>query len=211
LSTERTKELLGRLAANARRLDRLLSDLLDLDRLARGILEPRRRAVDVGELARQVVATSEALRGRHVDVEAEQVVAWVDGPKVERIIENLAANAIRHTPDGTQVWVRVRREGDGVLIAVEDAGSGVPPELQDEIFEPFRQGPQTRAYSPGVGVGLSLVLKFAALHDGRAWVEDREGGGASFRVWLPSVRPDEWTGAPDPEAEVTGVPVAEDG
>jgi PAS domain S-box-containing protein len=189
LSDDRAKELLDRLAANARRLDRLLSDLLDLDRLARGIVEPRRRAVDVGELARQVIAGSEALRGRSVEIDAEPVVAWVDGAKVERIIENLAANAIRHTPDGTSVWVRVRRSEGGVLIAVEDSGVGVPPALQEAIFEPFRQGPQTRSHSPGVGVGLSLVLKFADLHGGRAWAEDREGGGASFRVWLPSVEP----------------------
>jgi PAS domain S-box-containing protein len=189
LSDDRAKELLDRLAANARRLDRLLSDLLDLDRLARGIVEPRRRSVDVGELARQVIAGSEALRGRSVEIDAERVVAWVDGAKVERIVENLAANAVRHTPEGTQVWVRVRRSEGGVLIAVEDAGVGVPPALQEAIFEPFRQGPQTRSHSPGVGVGLSLVLKFAELHGGRAWVEDREGGGASFRVWLPSVEP----------------------
>jgi signal transduction histidine kinase len=82
---------------------------------------------------------------------------------------------------------------------VEDAGVGVPPHLQDAIFEPFRQGPQAKSHSPGVGVGLSLVLKFAELHGGRAWVEDRDGGGASFRVWLPSVEPEElstWT-SPD--------------
>ncbi len=196
IGEERAKELLGRLAANARKLDRLLSDLLDLDRLSRGIVEPRRRAVDVGELARQVVEGSEALRGRDISVDAEPMVAWVDGAKVERIIENLAANAIKHTPEGTRVWVRVRREDEGVLIVVEDAGVGVPPHLQDAIFEPFRQGPQAKSHSPGVGVGLSLVLKFAELHGGRAWVEDREGGGASFRVWLPSVEPDElaaWT------------------
>src|SRR5205823_1588265 len=155
MSEERTKELLDRLAANARKLDRLLSDLLDLDRLARGIVEPRRRAVDVGDLARQVIAGSEALRGRSVDVEADPVIAWVDGAKVERIVENLAANAVRHTPDGTRVWVRVRRADVGVLIAVEDDGVGVPEHLQDAIFEPFRQGPQTRSHSPGVGVGLS--------------------------------------------------------
>jgi PAS domain S-box-containing protein len=208
LSEERSKELLGRLAANARKLDRLLSDLLDLDRLSRGIMEPRRRAVDVGQLARQVVGASETLRGHDVEVDAEQVIAWVDGAKVERIIENLAANAIRHTPDGTRVWVRVRRDGEGVLIAVEDDGDGVPPGLQDVIFEPFRQGPQIRSHSPGVGVGLSLVLRFAELHGGRAWVEDREAGGSSFRVWLPSVEPDElglWN-ATTTDASVGGRP-----
>ena len=73
----------------------------------------------------------------------------------------------------------------GVLIAVEDDGGGVPAELRDAIFEPFRQGPTVQSHSPGTGIGLSLVSRFAVLHGGRAWVEDRDGGGASFRVFLP--------------------------
>jgi signal transduction histidine kinase len=72
------------------------------------------------------------------------------------------------------------------LIAVEDDGPGVPEELREVIFEPFRQGPTSSPHSPGTGIGLSLVGRFAALHGGRAWVEEREGGGASFRVFLPA-------------------------
>jgi signal transduction histidine kinase len=83
----------------------------------------------------------------------------------------------------------VRPEGDGILIAVEDDGPGVPEELREAIFEPFRQGPTTSPHSPGTGIGLSLVGRFAALHGGRAWVEEREGGGASFRVFLPAGKP----------------------
>jgi signal transduction histidine kinase len=83
------------------------------------------------------------------------------------------------------VWVRVARRGDGVLLAVEDAGGGVPRELRASLFEPFRQGPGASAHAPGVGIGLSLVARFAELHGGRAWVQDRPGGGASFRVQLP--------------------------
>ena len=57
------------------------------------------------------------------------------------------------------------------------------------MFQPFEHGPMTSVHNPGVGIGLSLVAKFAQLHDGRVWVEDREGGGASFRVLHPEGRP----------------------
>jgi signal transduction histidine kinase len=186
--------MMGRLAFNARKLDRLLSDLLDLDRLSRGIVEPRRRVSDIGALVRQVVAAAEF--DRPVEVAADAVVIAVDPAKIERIVENLVANAVRHTDPGTPIWVRVHAQDDGVVIAVEDAGPGVPSELQEAIFEPFRQGSSNRAHSPGVGIGLSLVARFAELHGGRAWVQDREGGGASFRVYLPAGRP-----TPEPSTE----------
>jgi len=120
-----------------------------------------------------------------VTVEAEEVVLAVDTAKVERIVENLVVNTARHTPAGSGIWVRVRAQDGGVLIAVEDQGEGVPEELKEAIFEPFRQGPHRSRHSPGVGIGLSLVARFAELHGGRAWVEDRPGGGASFQVFLP--------------------------
>jgi PAS domain S-box-containing protein len=183
-------DLLRRLASNARKLDRLLADLLDIDRLSRGIIEPQVHEVDVGALARVTVNSLDLPRGRTVAVEADPVVAPVDPAKVERIVENLVMNAVRHTEDATSIWVRVRAHDGGVLISVEDDGRGVPPDLWTDIFEPFRQGPTVSSHSPGTGIGLSLVSRFAALHGGRAWVEDREGGGASFRVFLPGARSD---------------------
>jgi PAS domain S-box-containing protein len=189
-----TQDLARRIADNARKLDRLVMNLLDLDRLARGIVEPKLHVSDLGSLVRRALSESDLLTDARVETDIAEVVMPIDGAKVERIVENLLANTARHTPRGTTVWVRVRRVPEGGMILVEDDGPGVPPELREEIFEPFRQGPDAPQHSPGVGVGLALVRRFAELHGGRAWVEGREGGGASFRVLLPM--PPGWLGTP---------------
>jgi PAS domain S-box-containing protein len=180
-------DLLARLEGNARKLDRLLTNLLDLDRLARGALTLERRRVDLGELVGGIVKEAEAelLGERPVSLETSPVLVAVDPAKVERIVENLLANAARHTREDTPVWVRVEARDEGGLVVVEDAGPGVPAEARQTIFEPFQQGPSITAHAPGSGIGLALVAYFAGMHGGRAWVEDRPGGGASFRVLLP--------------------------
>jgi PAS domain S-box-containing protein len=178
-------DLIARLVANARKLDRLLTDLLDLDRLSRGIVAPKRRPTDVAALVQRVAEEWCLLNGREVDLDTEPANVSLDAGKVERIVENLLANASRHTDADTPIWVRLRRESDGVLLAIEDAGPGVPPALKASVFEAFRRGPEVPAHAPGVGIGLSLVARFAQLHGGRAWVDDRPGGGSSFRVFLP--------------------------
>jgi PAS domain S-box-containing protein len=177
-------DLLQRIASNARKLERLLGDLLDLDRLQRGIITPQRRRIDVGALVGEAVREFEQFGGRDVLFGSGELMADVDPPKVERIVENLLSNAARHTTPESRIWARVDRRDDGILLVVEDEGDGVPDQLKDAIFEPFRQGPGPARASPGVGVGLSLVARFAELHGGRAWVEDRPGGGASFKVLL---------------------------
>jgi PAS domain S-box-containing protein len=187
MAEEDRSDLYTRLVANARKLDRLLNDLLDLDRLTHGIVAPKRRPTDVAALAARIADDWGLLNGRRPQVVAQPVTVSLDPGKVERIIENLLANAARHTPPDTPVWVRVEHPagGDGVLLAVADAGAGVPAELRDSVFEPFRQGPETPTHAPGVGIGLTLVARFAELHGGKAWVEERPGGGSSFRVLIP--------------------------
>jgi signal transduction histidine kinase len=178
-------DLLERLAANARKLDRLLKDLLDIDRLRRGIVEPQYRVTDVGALARRTVEHLDALAGRDVIVVTDPVILDIDPAKIERVIENLLMNAVRHTEADRRIWLTVAPHQGGVRVSVEDDGPGVPTELHDVIFEPFRQGPTASPHAPGTGIGLSLVARFAELHGGRAWVGERAGGGAAFHVELP--------------------------
>jgi len=194
LSTDERLSLLKSLTDRTQHLRTLLTDLLDLDRLDRGIVEPRRSSVDLPAMIRRLVASSEGLTGRTVEIDTEPVTIAVDQAKVERMVENLLANVARHTEDA-KVWIRVAAQDGGALISVDDEGAGVPDDLKEKIFVPFSRGPEA-ADLPGSGIGLSLVAGFAELHGGRAWVEDRPGRGASFRVFLPDAPASK--DAPDP-------------
>ncbi len=188
LPADEAAELLHRLSTNARKLHGLLGDLLDLDRLARGTLTPRRQLVDIAALVRRVVEDAGVNEQHAVVVDAPVVQIGVDVPKVERIVENLVVNAAKHTTAGTTIWVGVQPHDGGVLLLVEDEGPGVPAQLREQIFQPFHRGRNIADHAPGSGIGLALVAQFASLHGGRAWVQDRPGGGASFRVFLPDVQ-----------------------
>jgi PAS domain S-box-containing protein len=181
---EKKVELVRRLEESARGANRLLGDLLDLDRVTRGIAEPDLRPTELAELVRRVVGDMPDLERRPVHLELEPVEARVDVSKVERILQNLLSNADKYSPPDAPIWVTLRPKGQGVLLGVDDAGTGVPDELRDTIFDPFVRG--GRDGSSGLGIGLSLVARFAELHGGRAWVQDRPDGGAAFRVFLPT-------------------------
>jgi PAS domain S-box-containing protein len=176
-------EIVGHLVEQAEKLERLLSDLLDLDRLRRGPDGSDFRPVAIDALVREVVAGYRT-DGHPVTIRAHPVTAEVDAGKLERIVENLLANALKHTPPGTDVCVRVEPAGDDLLIAVDDRGRGIPEHEREAVFALFNRSDADDSV-PGAGIGLALVAQLAAVHGGRAWVEDNPGGGASFRVELP--------------------------
>ena len=184
LTPETIDETVVALADAARRLERLLADLLDVERLRRGLVALERERVDVGELVERVVAEC-PVEGRPVHVSAPSVVAEVDRAKIERIVENLVVNAVRHTPAQAAIDVRLEVRERALLLIVEDHGPGVPDEFKEVIFETFNRGPNILSLTPGAGVGLALVARFAAVHGGRSWVQDSSGGGASFHVLFP--------------------------
>jgi signal transduction histidine kinase len=182
LTDEQIDDLYRVIEQSGAKAARLVEDLLDLDRLSRGQLRPERESTNLVALSRRAAEEVPALEGHPVSVEGDDVLVDVDPGKVERIVENLLGNAGRHTAVGTPIHVEVRAQPAGAVLIVEDEGKGVPDEIKTEIFEPFRQGGDARG---GVGIGLSLVRRFAELHGGGAHVEDRAGGGARFVVVLP--------------------------
>ena len=182
LTDQEMEDLYGVIEQAGAKAARLIDDLLDLDRLGRGQLTIDREPADVAAIARRSAAELPTLAGHPVRVDGPDVEVDVDGPKVERIVENLLNNAARHTTVGTPIHVDVVPVADGVDLIVEDEGPGVPDDVKVAIFQPFRQG---AAANGGVGIGLSLVQRFAELHGGSAHVEDRPGGGARFVVRLP--------------------------
>ena len=186
LAEDARSEIVTHLAEQARRLDGLLSDLLDLDRLRHGLISPSFHSTDVGRLVADVASDYDT--DLHpVTVSADSAMAEVDAPKVERIVANLLANAVKHTPPKTEIVVSVENREGTVLIAVDDCGPGVDEKQREKIFEIFNRGVAGN-HVAGTGVGLALVAQFAELHSGSVWVEENARGGASFRVLLPARR-----------------------
>lgn len=182
LSAEARVEILRRVGASCDRLDKMVSDLLAEQRLQMTAAD--RRPTDVRRLITDTLDRID-LRGHPIEHRGGPVTVAVDPLQVERIIENLVSNAVRYTPAGTPIRVTASVDARGLLLTVDDAGPGVPDDLKEDIFRPFVQA---GTGGKGTGLGLALVAHFAERHDGRAWVQDRDGGGASFRVLLPHTR-----------------------
>lgn len=165
------------------RLAHLSSHLLELSALASAPL--RVSVVDLDALVREAAAgfAPEAERERvGIDVEAEAVVVDSDPVRLRQAVDNLLANALKFSPPGARVEVRVRREGARARIEVCDEGPGVPPDERESIFAPFHR---TRDAPPGAGLGLAIVREVAERHGGRAFVEDR-APGSRFVLELPT-------------------------
>jgi signal transduction histidine kinase len=184
-----SKNMIKQLTTNARRLDRLVGQMLDLDKIAAGAFVPNRRRTDVEALVRRVVEEAPDLANRDLKLETEHVAINVDPALAEQMVETLLMNAGRRSAPGNPVWVKVSSDQDGVVIAVDDTGPETPAGLRAGKLSGSLaddRGPAARRKKPRGATGLALLSRLAELHGGRAWVEERPGGGASFRVFLPN-------------------------
>jgi len=115
-----------------------------------------------------------------------------DRSRLEQALQNLVANAIRHTPNGGTVTVRASVESKGTHVSVEDTGPGIPSEHLDRVFDRFYKVDQSRADTEipsGSGLGLSIVRAIVTRHGGNISVANVPGGGARFEIVLPAAAP----------------------
>lgn len=178
--------LLATIEASADRLDALIGNLLDMSRLTTGSLQPFLRPTAIDEVA------PVALRGLDEGSQFELGVpdglplVLTDPGLLERVLANLFANALAHSPPGRRPCLTARTEGAAVVLEIVDHGSGVPDGLKARMFEPFQRLGDARD-SGGVGLGLAVVKGFLDTIGGSVQAIDTPGGGLTMRVTLPSV------------------------
>jgi two-component system OmpR family sensor kinase len=170
------------------RMSRLVADLLLLARADAGRIGARTRC-DLAEVAgNAAVEVAPTIGERELRVENDQPLP-VDGnpDELHRMVLNLLDNAVRHTPPGSRIELRLRQARGRAVVEVADDGPGVPDELQDQVFERFARGdgPADMAASTGSGLGLAIVRAVATSHGGTAKVAASEAGGALFRIEIP--------------------------
>ena len=196
-SAELPASLVDRVRAverNAVRLRELVADLLEVAQMTDGQLRLDRQPLDLVEIAWEAVDAlwpTAALAGISlvVDGDGTPLVAEVDGPRMRQVFDNLLGNAVKYTPRGGSVTVRLGRSESGVEVWVEDTGMGMAPEEVQQVFRRFFRGAQVaRRQIPGAGLGLSIVRTIVDAHGGRVEVTSRLGSGSTFHVELP-VRP----------------------
>jgi len=193
-----TARALRIVSRNIDRLTRLVSDLLDMNRLENGKLELHPEEFDLASLLEEVRARMQVLGERHsIRLQApERLPIVADRDRVDQVIANLLANAIRYSPEGGPIEIKAERMSEAVQITVSDRGLGVPKEHQQLIFERFGRA-HGHSFA-GLGLGLTISKSIVERHGGKIWVEStgKPGDGSTFHVELPS-RPDR-TASPGP-------------
>jgi signal transduction histidine kinase len=193
-------EALGDIDAEVSHLSLLVDDLLLLARSDSGAVALEQLPLDLGDVASDAassLARPAEERGVRLELDPAPAMLVGDAARVRQLVTILVDNAIRHSPRGGTVSVRVRAEGNVAAVEVADQGTGVRPEDIDHVFDRFYRG--AGAPSGGTGLGLAIARWIVERHGGRIGVRNAEGGGAVFRAELPGV-PGGPIGVPDPGA-----------
>jgi signal transduction histidine kinase len=175
------------LAQEAGKLEEMVGSLLDLERVTTREFDREAKPVDLTRLVDDRVTFLQASTDRVLQTAiADGMIVRGDAALLERVIDNLAGNAMKYSPAGEPVTVRVQRDVGHVQLEVEDRGAGVSPAERDRIFSRFVRG-SSAAGTQGLGLGLAMVSEIVRWHRGTIDVRDAASRGAIFRVTLPAM------------------------
>jgi two-component system sensor histidine kinase KdpD len=164
----------------------VVNNLLDMNRLESGVVQPKAEWCDVSELVRSAMEIErDSLAGRDVrlDIPEDMPLVLIDPTLIEQAVSKLLANAGTHTPQRLPVEIDAEHHQGRLVISVSDRGPGLAPEVSNRLFEKFYRGDGHKA--GGLGLGLSIARGFVEAHGGTLTAENRDGGGARFRIDLP--------------------------
>lgn len=185
---EESLRFLASITKQLNRLNRLINDLLDITRVQQGRLEYDEELLDLDVLIRENIETLQAGTSTHRLIFEESQAARVCGDKdrIGQVLTNLITNAIKYSPSGDRVIIRLFNDGDSAIVSVQDFGIGIAAKHQTRIFERFYQVTEAEEKTyPGLGIGLYLSNEIVKRHRGRIWVESEKGAGSTFRFSLP--------------------------
>lgn len=188
---EREAEMADKVMRSARSMNAMVADLVESIRMESGQLKLRPEPTDLARLAADVLertGTPDERARLHLEAQDGLPPALVDGERVERALVNLVTNALKYSPPDTTVVVRLTASGEGLVLAVEDQGYGIPGEDLANVFQRFYRVKATETRE-GLGLGLYITRLIAEAHGGRVWVESELGLGSTFYISLPAARP----------------------
>jgi signal transduction histidine kinase len=191
------REGLDDLDANAERMAGQIDELLDVARLQTGQpLKLRRRPTDLLALARAAIADQQRRTRRHqirLETSLFELAGTWDAPRLERVLGNLLANAVKYSPRGGEVAVRVDQDGEGdaavAILRVVDRGVGIPAAELPRVFSWYFRGSNVAEQVAGAGIGLAGARQIVEQHGGTIGVASQEGVGSTFTVRLPLAPP----------------------
>lgn len=179
----------GLVIEKARMMARLVEEITDLARMGSPRFSLLTAPVDLGLLVREVATAFEPHTAGHtIEVTVEQGLPEVplDSDRIGQVLQNLISNAAKYWPGPGAIRVRVVRDPAGLRVEVTDRGPGIPPELAEQVFEPFyRAGDEATRAVQGTGVGLTVARGIVEAHGGRIWLEPAPGGGTTAAFTLP--------------------------
>jgi signal transduction histidine kinase/CheY-like chemotaxis protein len=187
--SDRDRQALRIVSDQATRLSKMVTSLLDISRLQLGQLSIEPTVLDLGALAARLVEETRPLLLQHsIEYIGTHTPVLISGDelRLEQALQNLIQNAVKYSPDGGAITVRVACDTTRASVAVTDSGIGIPPEALPQLFQRFYRAPNVDPqHISGLGVGLYVVKEIVELHGGNAAVNSEVGAGSTFTLSIP--------------------------